>query len=153
MIRLIALDAGPLSLVTQRHGIQEADQCRRWIATCVAKGIHVVAPEIADYEVRRELRRASKSAGLARLDAFIAAAPDRYLPITTVAMRLAADLWAQMRQAGTPTADPHALDGDVILAAQVLTIGLPTTELVVATTNVRHLDRLLPAQLWSNISP
>lgn len=39
-----------------------------------------------------------------------------YRPITTETMLLAAEFWAQARNGGTPTADPKALDGDVILA-------------------------------------
>jgi predicted nucleic acid-binding protein len=46
-----------------------------------------------------------------------------YLPITTEVMLKAAQLWAQVRQQGKPTADNKALDGDVILAAQAILIG------------------------------
>ena len=77
----------------------------------------------------------------------------RYLPITTDVMLLTAALWAQARQQGIPTADVKALDGDVILAAQALSLGLPATDIVVATTNVGHISRFVPADLWSNISP
>ena len=45
-------------------------------------------PEIADYEVRRELLRANKVSGLTRLDAL--ARLLEYLPISTAAMRQAA---------------------------------------------------------------
>jgi hypothetical protein len=107
-------------------------------------------PEIVDYELRRELLRLKKISAVARLDAFNAAAPDRYLPLATPALRLAADLWAQVRQAGLPTADPHALDADVILAAQVRVAGL-AADTVVATGNLGHLTRVVIADLWTNI--
>jgi hypothetical protein len=38
----------------------------------------------------------------------------------------------------------------MILAAQAFTLGL--TDFVIATTNVKHLSRLVPADLWQNIS-
>lgn len=38
----------------------------------------------------------------------------------------------------------------MILAAQVLTLGLPDT--IVATTNVGHIARFTPADLWRNIT-
>lgn len=94
------------------------------------------------------LLRASKSAGLANLDQL--AQQLEYLPLTTAAMRKAAELWAQARQQGQPTAVDPALDGDVILAAQALTLGAPA---VVATTNATHLTRFIPADAWQNIVP
>ena len=102
--------------------------------------MRVIVPEVADYEVRRELIRLDKPAGLTRLDELPATL--EYLPITTAAMRRAAELWAHARRAGQPTADAPALDGDVILAAQALTFGV---EVVVATTNVAHLGRCVAA--------
>jgi hypothetical protein len=52
-------------------------------------------PEIADYEVRRELLRANKVRGIARLD--LLKNSIGYLPLTTPIMLKAAELWAQAR--------------------------------------------------------
>ena len=150
MIRIIALVAGPLSLVTQRKGIEAAEALRAWLEVYLAAGVRIIVPEIIDYEVRRELLRAGKSAGVSRLDSFIAAKSDRYLPITTGAMKTAARLWAESRNQGLPTADPHALDADVILAAQLLDLGVPQTDFVVVTTNVGHLSRFVPVTTWQS---
>ena len=49
------------------------------------------------------------------------------------------------------TADPHALDGDVILAAQALALGLPSGEVVVATSNAAHLAQFIVAKAWQDI--
>ena len=78
-----------------------------------------MVPEIADYEVRRELVRA-QTARIARLDALVAQVS--YLAIATSAMRQAALFWAEARQQGHPTASDSAFDGDVILAAQATTM-------------------------------
>jgi hypothetical protein len=86
--------------------------CTAWLASLVASRVRIVVPEIADYEVRRELLRLQKRKSLARF---------------------------------------KAIDADVILAAQALTIGVP--QVVVATTNVGHLSRFVSAELWQNISP
>jgi len=147
----IVLDTTPLGLLTQRTGKPEGDACRRWLIASLTAGTRVYMPEIADYEVRRELLRANKTAGISRLDTMKRTA--RYLPITTDAMLLAAALWAQARQGGLPTADPSALDGDVVLAAQALSLGLPPADIVVATANVGHVSRFIAADLWSNIPP
>jgi len=104
-------------------------------------------PEIADYEVRRELLRAKKKKGVAKLDALCDLV--EYLPITTAAMRRVDVFWAQARQEGRPTAGDKAIDGDVILAAQAVT--LEAGQVVIATTNVGHLSRFVPADTWQNI--
>jgi len=110
----------------------------------VVQGTRVCVPEIADYEVRRELLRANKLQGIARLDLVKNAIG--YLPITTAIMLKAADLWAQARRVGLPTADPKALDCDVILAAQALEMNG-----IVATENVGHLKRFVEARAWRDI--
>lgn len=151
MTPFIYLDTGPLATITQRKGHPEGEACRAWVTRVLAAGAKIFVPEIADYELRRELIRVGKSAAVSRLEAFNSFASDRYVPLTTPAMRLAADLWANVRNQGLPTSSPHALDGDVILAAQVLLRGLPFTDVVVATSNVAHLARFVPAKTWDQI--
>lgn len=114
-------------------------------------GVEVVVPEISDYEVRRELLRAKRLKSLRRLDEledFLV-----YQPITRSTMRRAAELWARLRNEGAPTAPPEALDGDVILAAQAEAAGAVLEPVLVATTNVSHLERLVPSARWEEISP
>src|SRR5207247_11144430 len=102
---------------------------------CIRSGMRMVAPAIAYYEALRELERLSAIAQIARLRAFCQAVPDRYLSMTDADLDLAALHWAQARNAGTPTSSADALDGDVILAAQALNMAVPTTDVIVATTN------------------
>lgn len=148
MRQAVFLDSTPLGLLCQRRGIPVANACRAWLAGLSASGVQIVVPEIIAYELRRELLRLKKVSALSRFDQLIANPLMRYLPITTAAMWKAADLWADVRRKGAPTAHPHELDIDVILAAQALTAGLPAADLVVATGNVAHLSRFVPAQLW-----
>jgi predicted nucleic acid-binding protein len=89
--RAILLDSGPLGLLSNPAQSSEVIACNQWLAARVAGGDRVLVPEIVDYEVRRELLRANKTAGLTRLDAL--AASLEYLPLNTSAMRRAALLW------------------------------------------------------------
>lgn len=107
----------------------------------------MIVLEICDYEVRRELLRIGATTSVERLDDL--AKRLEYLPITTAIMRDAASLWAQVRGEGRPMADPHALDGDVILAAQARSLSAPNV--MIATTNVSHLASLAPAADWATM--
>jgi predicted nucleic acid-binding protein len=149
MSRTVLLDATPLGLLSAPPRKAVAVACSRWLADLLRAGVRVIVPEITDYEVRRELQRASKTANLKRLDDLSLIA--EYLLLSTVAMRRTADLWAQARQRGLPTAGDNTIDVDVILAAQALTLG--TTNVIVASSNVGHLSRFVPADEWNNISP
>jgi predicted nucleic acid-binding protein len=146
----IVLDAGPLGLVTNPRGNEEAKACASWLDSLLAREVVVFVPEIADYEVRRELLRARKAEGLTRLDALKGAL--LYLPLTTATMLLAADYWATARQQGQPTAADAALDGDVILAAQANLLGRLGFSPIIATTNVKHLSLFVDAQDWRSIA-
>lgn len=148
MSKVVVLDAGPTGIFVnpKSHGLPVA--ARQWAADLLAAGCRIVLPEISDYEVRRELIRGGLTRSLLLLDSL--ARQVEYLPIATPHMRDAADLWAQARQAGRPTAPDPALDGDVILAAQARSLGVP---FVVATTNAAHLSRYVPAADWLTITP
>jgi hypothetical protein len=110
MARIVFLDSGPLGLLTRAHGIPAADRCRAWLWDLLGAGVVVVAPAIADFEVRRELIRLGATAALRRLDE-LAEDAVVYEPLSDPALRRAAELWALVRNAGTPTAPPEALDG------------------------------------------
>ena len=103
----------------------------------LADGAKVYVPEICDYELRREYVRRKALNALTRLDALNAAINS--VPLSTIAMRKAAEFWSDARNRGQATADPKELDADVILAAQAHVNTNPTDTLVIATTNVGHL--------------
>ena len=148
MTPTILHDSGPLGLVTNPRASPPATACGQWVENAIRAGAEVIVPEIADYEVRRELIRARRKAGLVRLDACIGQV--EFLPIETVATRRAAAFWAEARQQGRPTAPDLALDGDLILAAQAPTLDRP--DVVIATTNPKHLSRFVAAELWIDIA-
>ena len=146
----VVLDAGVLGLVTNPSAAPEPEACKNWLRRLLLNGVTVAVPEIADYEVRRELIRADKLRGLRTLD--VLRSQLLFIPITSAMMLKAAETWAQLRKQGQPTAAPGSLDGDVILAAQAL-IAAEANALdpVVATDNVGHLSRMITAAEWRNI--
>lgn len=147
----IILDSAPLGLLLQRTGYLQAVACRAWAAEQMAAGCVLWLPEIIDFEIRRELLRLRKTNALDELENIVDGVNFRWMPLTSDALLLAAELWAEARQGGYPTADAQALDIDVILAAQALTSGLPATDYVVATSNLGHLSRFVSAELWQRI--
>ncbi|MGH9424994.1 MAG: type II toxin-antitoxin system VapC family toxin [Terriglobia bacterium] len=148
MSRFVLLDTSVLSLVSNPRPSPLILACRQWTETLIQRGNKVFIPEIADYELRRELLRAKKTKGITKLDSLC---PQfKYLPLTTTAMRQAAVFWAQARQQGQPTAADNTIDCDMILVAQAATLG--AANFIIATTNIRHLTRFVPADLWQNIS-
>ncbi|MEG4072674.1 nucleic acid-binding protein [Microcoleus sp. Pol14C2] len=146
MSRIIILDSGPLGMVTNPQAKPPYLECQLWLDSLLQNGEMVILPEIADYEVRRELIRAGKERGIRKLDLFKNVLT--YRPLTTEVMLLAAQLWAQARMRGRPTAEANALDGDVILAAQAILEASEGNQVVIATTNVGHLSQFVDAREW-----
>jgi predicted nucleic acid-binding protein len=147
-VSAVILDAGPLGVLSHPKNPPHVHTCRQWASALKRGGRRVIVPEISDYELRRELLRRASRRSLAILDAL--AVQFEYLALTTTALRLAADFWAQSRRGGYPTASDLELDADVIIAAQAATLGCAV---IIATGNVGHLARFVPAELWQNIAP
>ena len=154
MARLILLDSGPLGLIVRAPSKPQVVRCVTWLKTISATGATVIIPEIAHYEVRRELLRIRAVGSLRRLEYYLDPSGGlRHLTLTTDAIIKAAEFWAFLRQSGIPTASPDALDADAILAGQAALAGQPGDTLTIATTNLAHLNRFpgIDAQTWDQI--
>jgi predicted nucleic acid-binding protein len=138
----IVIDTGPLGRLAHPRPNRDAVE---WLGRLARGGLTVIVPEIADYELRRNLLVEGFAESLVRLDRLKTTLV--YLPLNTDAMLHAAQLWAEARRGGQPTAAPDSLDGDVILASQALQVGG-----IVATDNVRHLGRFVDARRWNEIT-
>ncbi len=146
MVDIVLLDSGPLGMVSHPRPTMEITT---WLGQLLAVGVEVMIPEIADYEIRRELLRSGRTRGVRRLDKLKSLLT--YVPITTAAMIRAAEFWAEARRRGYPTAHDASLDADVILAGQAATF--PSKSVIIASANPKHLDRYVEADHWQQITP
>lgn len=146
------LDSGPVGLLSNPLANPEAVACHEWLDALIDNGHRVLTSEICDYEVRRELLRVNRAQSIARLDDLILQL--ELLPINRRTMLRAAELWADARRRGRPTADPAALDADVILAAQAQLFAEAIREpVVVVTMNARYLQQFVETRRWQEINP
>ena len=151
MAKLVVLDAGPIGLLCLNRGDAAGDRCKAWLEGLFFRSAIVCSPEIAVYEVRRELLRLGRDRGLSHLEALIE--NTLYLPINRTVMTDAAELWALLRRQGRPTASPESLDADCILAAHARHAAGIGDVVSIATTNVSHLSRFpgVDARHWDDI--
>jgi len=147
----VLLDTGVLGRACHASHRELTEAVQDWIVSLRYAGHKVVVPEIADYELRRGLLRVKQLAAIATLDRL--GADLTYLPLNTGMMFEAASLWAETRRSGRTTAPDAALDGDVILAAQTISLEKLGHRCIVATTNVRHLNWFVDARTWDSIDP
>ncbi len=124
MSLIVLLDAGPLGMITNPKSSPENEACKNWLASLAYNGVELIIPEIADYEVRRELLRAGKDRGLGRVEGH--------------ARRAAVGLRRLIGRRYDPGPAGRALvrDGD---------------ETAIATTNVSHLALFASARIWREI--
>ncbi|MCW3094549.1 MAG: hypothetical protein JWL77_167 [Chthonomonadaceae bacterium] len=97
MRRTVFLDTGPLGILTNPKRPPETVAALNWAVDMMVAGHRIIVPAIADYEVRRELERAGKKNGIAALDAWNSAYPDRYLP----SIRFCLTAWREVMGTGT----------------------------------------------------
>jgi predicted nucleic acid-binding protein len=113
----VRLDSGPLGMISHPRASAEIVE---WVARLVVCGVEILIPEVADYEVSRELLRAGRGREIARLDSLRVSLG--FVPISSDTMLRAAVFWADARRRGRPTASDQSLDADAILAGQAATL-------------------------------
>lgn len=148
---IVILDSGVLHTLVTTSKVKEVTDCQNWFYYLLSRSALVVTSSLCNYEVKRELIRRKKVEeinNLSQLKALI-----DFLPVDTPTLELAAELWAEARNKGMPTADAKSLDVDVIICAQyqILKQEYPGRYIVIATTNVKHLNRFTEAKKWQDI--
>jgi predicted nucleic acid-binding protein len=153
---IVFLDSGILGLLSSPYKEGDARDCGEWLYRLLSKSVYVVSSDICDYEVRRGLKLAlinrPVKSGLKQLDALTDLID--FLPLTRDVMEIASDLWAQARSQGKATANDKNIDGDMIIAAHwsILNAKYPGREVIVVTTNVKHLGYFTNAHTWRDIN-
>ncbi len=145
---IVVLDAGVAGGLARAEPVAEVHS---WIVGLISRGRTVCLPEIVDYELRRAFLLERLTASIRALDQ-LPEVECEFVPLTSPTMRRAAQLWAELRRIGQPTAANHVLDADCILAAQAQLRGeAERRPVVIATTNVKHLSRMVDAKIWSEV--
>ncbi|NJL52013.1 MAG: type II toxin-antitoxin system VapC family toxin [Hydrococcus sp. SU_1_0] len=152
---IVLIDSGVLGKLCNPNSSTEVEVAREHLYTLLARGVYVLSSQICDYEVRRSLvlnsLRGLSSEGINNLNK-LAEFID-FLPISEKVLKEAANLWAEARIKGIPTADNKSLDADVIICAQykLLEQEYPGRYIVIATTNVKHISKFAKAKKWQEI--
>ncbi len=156
---IIFIDSNILGLISNDNNLfEEAKQCRQWFYSLFARGGRFVTSDLCNYEVMRGLISSSmrsgevlpgiKSLEFLKADRFL-----EFLPVSTEALDLAAELWARASTSGRTTRDEKDIDIDIIISAQYQLIRdeFPGRKVVVATTNLKHLSLFCDAANWRDI--
>jgi len=131
--------------------LTESKQCREWLYRLLSKGAYVIASDICDYELRRELIRI-KSKSVLKLDRLRDLI--EFQEVTFAVLEKAAELWAEARYMSQSNKVKENIDVDCILAAQwcLLKEQYPGRQVIIATKNIKDFQRVTDCDIWQNIT-
>ena len=129
----------------------EIYQCTEWFYSLLSKGVYIIASDICDYELRRELIRI-KSKSIQELDQLRDLI--EFQKVTFAVLEKAAELWAETRAMSQSNKIKENIDVDCILAAQwcLLKDQYPGRQVIIATKNIKDFQRVTDCDIWQNIS-
>ena len=160
---IVLLDSNTLGILAKPERSfdepsNESQACQQWFYGLLSRGNRVLTSEISDYEVRRglvsDLINSKKAPlGLRVLDALATDSLLEFLPISKQVLILAANLWAEASSLGKQTSDSKNIDADMIISAhyRILCDEHPGQQVIVATTNLKHLSIFCEAANWQDI--
>ena len=159
---IVLIDTGVLGLLCNPNpsNSKEARECLEWLDSLLMKSRRPISSEICEYELRRNLvqEKLKNSSSLSRkslqiLDSFHDNGFPEFLPISRDVLIEAANIWAKVRVSGQPTSTKENLDADCIIGAhyRLLKEESPGQDVVIATTNIKHLSRFSNAMTWREI--
>jgi predicted nucleic acid-binding protein len=157
---IVFIDTNILGLISNENTLfEEAQQCKKWFSTLLRRSVRVITSDLCTYEEMRGLLSSSilnkevapgiKSLEFLRADGFL-----EFLPVSTEALDLAAELWARASTSGQTTRDEKDIDIDIIISAQyqLLRDEFPGQQVIMATTNLKHLSIFCEAAHWRDVN-
>jgi predicted nucleic acid-binding protein len=156
---IILLDSNILGLIcNDNNSFNEARECQRWFYSLLARGGRLITSDISHYEVMRGLisssiKMSKDVPGIKSLESLKTDGLLEFLPVSTESFDLAAKLWAKASTSGQTTRDEKDIDFDIIISAQyqILCNEHPGQQVIVATTNLKHLSIFCEAANWQDI--
>jgi predicted nucleic acid-binding protein len=152
---IIFIDSNILGQLCSPNSTDDLAILENWFERSLSR-CTVVSSMVCDYEVRRGLLLTQKqgiiASGLPLLDDLHQLID--FLPVDKTVWTLAVDIWARARASGQPTAGERNLDADMVICAtwQDLATRYPGQEVIIATTNIRHLSRFANVTKWEDLS-
>lgn len=153
---IVFLDTSVLGKLSNPNPYPEAVQCQIWFERLLARGVYFTSSELCFYELKRGLilsiKQGMSSQGLYQLN-YLREFID-VLEVNEKIADLSAEIWSLSRLRGSPTASETALDIDIIISAhwQLLKQQFEGRYIVIATTNVKHLNLFAEAEEWNKIN-
>lgn len=156
---IVFIDTNILGLISNENtSFDEAQQCKKWFSVLLIRSVRVVTSDLCNYEEMRGLLSSSilkkeVAPGIKSLESLKADGFLEFLPVSTEALDLAAKLWARASTSGQTTRDEKDIDIDIIISAQyqLLKDEFPGQQVIVATTNLKHLSIFCEAAHWRDI--
>lgn len=156
---IVFLDTNILGLICNKNvSFDECQQCKKWFDPLFIRGVRIVTSDLCHYEVMRGLisssiRSAEAAPGIKSLELLKADGFLEFIPVSTEALDLAANLWARAFTSGQTTRDEKDIDIDIIISAQyqILRDEFPGQRVIMATTNLKHLSIFCDAANWRDI--
>jgi hypothetical protein len=160
---IVFLDTNILGLIAKPtksfdDSSDESYRVQQWFYGLLSRGVRVVTSTLCDYEFRRGLLEPSDKTnkiapGVIELDTLADTGMLEFISVSREAAILAAQMWIDAQAAGWPTSDKQNIDVDVIISAQCLILQkeTPGQQVIMATTNIRHISRYCEAANWQDI--
>lgn len=143
--RVVLLDSGPLGEIISP---KPKGYIKDWLSFIKQNKISLRVPEIIDYEIRRNLILSNLGKSERRLNQY--RNRKEFIHLNSEILICACEIWAELRRIGQPTASKERLDIDVLLIAQAISQTDSFEEVIIVTTNVKHLIRCIEygIQVW-----
>lgn len=152
---IVFLDTNILGFLSSSSQNQTILKCQNWFELLLVRGAFFTSSELCFYEVKRSLilaqNEGKKVLGIEKLEEL-----RKFIDVLIIdkpVIDIASEVWADSQLKGLPNVKQSSLDIDTIIVAHftILVNEFKGQYVVIATENIKHLEKFAEAQIWQNI--